>query len=59
VVVTDGNDMESIVRALEEGKTHRGTEIPTVILMRTVMGQGVDFMMGPMHGMVKHPIKNN
>ncbi|MCA0334400.1 MAG: transketolase [Bacteroidetes bacterium] len=46
VVVTDGNDMESIVRALEEGKTHRGTEIPTVILMRTVMGQGVDFMMG-------------
>ncbi|MCO6459795.1 MAG: transketolase [Saprospiraceae bacterium] len=46
VVVTDGNDMASIVHALEEARTHRGTEIPTVILMRTNMGQGVDFMMG-------------
>ncbi len=46
VVVTDGNDMESIVNALEEAKTHVGTDIPTVILMRTNMGSGVDFMMG-------------
>ncbi|WP_287421607.1 thiamine pyrophosphate-dependent enzyme [Candidatus Brachybacter algidus] len=46
VVVTDGNDMESIVKALEEAKTHVGTDIPTVILMRTNMGCGVDFMMG-------------
>ncbi|HMY84778.1 MAG TPA: transketolase [Saprospiraceae bacterium] len=46
VVVTNGNDMESIVNALEEAKTHRGSEIPTVILMRTNMGEGVDFMMG-------------
>lgn len=46
VVITNGNDMESIVNALEEAKTHRGSEIPTVILMRTNMGEGVDFMMG-------------
>lgn len=46
VVVTNGNDMESIVNALEEAKTYRGSEIPTVILMRTNMGEGVDFMMG-------------
>ena len=46
VVVTDGNDMESIVGALENAKKHVGTEIPTVILMRTNMGYGVDYMMG-------------
>ena len=36
----------TIVKALEEAKTHVGTDIPTVILMRTNMGCGVDFMMG-------------
>lgn len=46
VTVTNGNDMESIVHALEEAKTHVGTQIPTVILMRTNMGEGVDYMMG-------------
>lgn len=46
VTVTNGNDMESIVHALEEARTHVGTQIPTVILMRTNMGQGVDYMMG-------------
>lgn len=46
VVVTNGNDMESIVKELETAKTHIGTDIPTVILMKTNMGYGVDYMMG-------------
>ena len=59
VVVTNGNDMESIVTELETAKTHIGSEIPTVILMKTNMGYGVDYMMEPTHGMVRHPIRSN
>lgn len=42
-----GNDMDAMVAALETAKKeHAGKGKPVVILMRTVMGAGVDFMEG-------------
>ncbi len=43
VLEMNGNDMGSILETVAEAKTLEG---PVVILMRTEMGQGVDFMMG-------------
>ncbi len=39
----DGNDMSSILSTVEKAKSEVG---PAVILMKTEMGAGVDFMMG-------------
>ena len=44
VVEVDGHNMEELVNALNATKTKRDG-VPTCILMKTVMGQGVDFMM--------------
>jgi transketolase len=46
VNLNNGNDMEEVVKTLEyaRGLTGRGT--PILILMKTEMGAGVDFMMG-------------
>ncbi len=46
VLITNGNDMNELVKTLEEAKdsAHKGK--PIVILMHTQMGFGVDFMMG-------------
>lgn len=41
-----GNDVDAVVAALENAKTHTGKGKPVVILMKTVMGAGVDFMEG-------------
>jgi len=41
-----GNDVDAMVAALENAKTHTGKGKPVVILMKTVMGAGVDFMEG-------------
>jgi len=46
VMHMDGNDMESIVTTLESAKKETGNGKPIVILMKTEMGFGVDFMMG-------------
>ncbi len=42
----DGNKMEELISTLKEAKTNCGNGKPIVILMKTEMGQGVDFMMG-------------
>jgi transketolase len=42
----DGNDMDGIVAGLEEAKTRTGKGKPVMILMKTEMGKGVDFMEG-------------
>lgn len=42
----NGNDMEQVVKTLEEAKTHTGKGKPVMILMTTSMGSGVDFMEG-------------
>lgn len=41
-----GNDMAEIVNALKTAKTATKNGRPIVLLMKTEMGQGVDFMMG-------------
>ena len=45
-VVENGNDMAQIVAALHAAKKRRGGGKPVVLLMKTQMGYGVDFMMG-------------
>ena len=46
VLQMDGNDMEAVVQTLAYAKTRTGKSKPIVILMKTEMGAGVDFMMG-------------
>lgn len=43
--IKKGNDMQSIISGLEEAKSLSGQEKPVCVLMHTVMGNGVDFMM--------------
>ncbi len=46
VLNMDGNKMSETVEVLEKAKSLTGKGKPVVILMKTEMGQGVDFMMG-------------
>lgn len=39
-----GNDMDDVVRVLEEAKSSSGKGKPVAIMMHTIMGKGVDFM---------------
>ena len=41
-----GNDVDAVVAGLEKAKTLTGKGKPVVILMKTEMGHGVDFMQG-------------
>lgn len=45
VLTMDGNDVESVYNTLTEAKSLCGKAQPVVILMKTEMGNGVDFMM--------------
>ncbi|PLX11072.1 MAG: transketolase [Marinilabiliales bacterium] len=42
----DGNNMEEIVSVMKDVKAETGKQKPLMIIMRTEMGMGVDFMMG-------------
>lgn len=46
VIDMEGNDMQSVVSALEHAQTLCGKGKPVMILMTTSMGKGVDFMEG-------------
>ena len=46
VLEMNGNIMSEVVTTLQTAKTHTGKGKPVVILMKTEMGFGVDFMMG-------------
>lgn len=46
VLEADGHDFADLDRVIEAGKAARGSGQPTVVLMRTEMGKGVDFMEG-------------
>ncbi|HBX50232.1 MAG: transketolase [Bacteroidetes bacterium RIFOXYA12_FULL_35_11] len=46
VLEMNGNDMEEVLSVLKDAERHTGKGKPVVILMRTEMGMGVDFMMG-------------
>ena len=49
VLTADGHDFDDLRRAVREGRARRGSGQPTVVLMRTAMGKGVDFMEGSHH----------
>lgn len=44
--IKDGNDIEQVVAGLRKAKRLAGKGQPVMILMKTEMGAGVDFMMG-------------
>lgn len=46
VLEMNGNSMQEVVETLENIRTYTGKGKPVVILMKTEMGAGVDFMMG-------------
>ena len=46
VMEMEGNDMQSVVDGLKHAKTLTGKGKPVIILMKTGMGHGIDFMMG-------------
>jgi len=46
VMEMDGNNMKDVVNTLNDAKTHLGKGKPVMIIMKTEMGQGVDYMMG-------------
>lgn len=45
MVIEDGNDLQQVIDGLNEAKTRTGKGKPVCIIMNTVMGHGVDFMM--------------
>ncbi len=45
VSIEKGNDLEAIVEGLEKAKSLTGNGKPVAVLLHTVMGNGVDFMM--------------
>jgi transketolase len=46
VLEMDGNDMDAVIEGLNKAKSLTGQGKPICILMKTVMGKGVDFMEG-------------
>ncbi|MDT0559464.1 transketolase [Ichthyenterobacterium sp. W332] len=45
VEVEEGNSIEAIIKGLEDAKSKSGQGKPVCVLLKTVMGNGVDFMM--------------
>ena len=45
VSIEKGNDLESIIKGLEKAESLTGKGKPVAILLHTIMGNGVDFMM--------------
>ena len=44
--IADGNDMEQVLEGMKKAKGETGKGKPVCVLMRTEMGNGVDYMMG-------------
>ncbi len=44
--IQHGNDLDAVIEGLHEAKRRTGKKKPVCILLHTVMGNGVDFMMG-------------
>jgi transketolase len=45
IEVSDGNNLERVYEALKDARNRTGKGKPVCIMMKTVMGNGVDFMM--------------
>ncbi|MCF8409022.1 MAG: transketolase [Crocinitomicaceae bacterium] len=57
VLEMDGHNFDSIRNTMQKAKTMSGKGKPIVIIMKTEMGQGVDFMIGShkWHGVAPNP----
>jgi transketolase len=44
VLESDGNNIENVIATIKEAQAHTGKGKPVMILMKTIMGKGVDFM---------------
>jgi transketolase len=57
VLEMDGHNFDSIRNTMQKAKAMSGKGKPIVIIMKTEMGQGVDFMMGShkWHGVAPNP----
>ena len=42
----DGNDMQQVIDTIKKAQSKTGNKKPIIILMKTEMGMGVDYMMG-------------
>jgi transketolase len=49
VLTADGHNFDDLRRVIAAGRARRGSGQPTVVLMKTAMGKGVDFMEGSHH----------
>jgi transketolase len=45
IEIKEGNNLEAIISGLKEAKSKSGKEKPVCVLLHTIMGNGVDFMM--------------
>ena len=45
VLEMDGSVLEEVIETLNKAKSHTGKGKPVIIIMKTIMGNGVDFMM--------------
>lgn len=45
IEIEEGNDLKAIISGMKEAKEASGKEKPVCVLLRTVMGHGVDYMM--------------
>ncbi len=43
--IKEGNNLEAVIKGLKEAKSKTGNQKPICVLLHTVMGNGVDFMM--------------
>jgi transketolase len=46
VLKMEGNDMQSVIDTIQLAKSRLGKGSPVIVMMKTEMGAGVDFMMG-------------
>tara|TARA_R110000850_G_scaffold277151_1_gene424817 strand:+ start:9875 stop:10720 length:846 start_codon:yes stop_codon:yes gene_type:complete len=45
LILKEGNNLEAVIKTMKEAKSRTGNGKPICVLMHTVMGHGVDFMM--------------
>ena len=46
VMECDGHNLEDLQRVIDEAHSRRGSGVPCIVLMKTEMGKGIDFMEG-------------
>lgn len=61
VLESNGNDIENVINTLKEAQSHTGKGKPVMILMKTILGKGVDYMENhhKWHGSAPNPEELN